>query len=332
MVLETFPDYRRFYFLMKSMVQIMITVVAVAAAALLFQRSDSLSKELADANAERASLLAEVESLKKDLKKQGSGLPGQGELKRMEGAEGDLLKLRSELPKLKTELEKKDGELARTKSRVDKLEGKMKTLLAELKNKSMQSELEDLASRSDIEVSAMVGRGNSLIAGGYVMKNGQRAIILATPEQQANGQIVMGFKLVGADDQGLKAAGLDAFVVNDAQGFPSTQLDRAQMNSLIQTLSSIDGADVMSSPRLTTMPGLQATVFVGQGDGALSINSVAQPSENGDQMQMDLKVDFGVIPEKPTGDMIQEAPARRLQAPPVPQLPPGFPKDAFEKK
>ena len=151
--------------------------------------------------------------------------------------------------------------------------------------------------------------------------------MIATPVKGEGGMTTIEFKLIEAGDEALKAAGLEAFIVNDAKGFTSAELTPEQRDGLLKALNQTQGVNLLSGPRVGTVDGQEAMLEVSDGTGNGFSVQVNVDSTNPDgSIGMDLGLNFGDGSGSlgPQGSVKELPPS--FAPPPLPPAPPAIPQ------
>jgi hypothetical protein len=222
------------------------------AAGVLWQRSainklDSELQQLREKNKEMDELRAENERLSQEK-------IDPAELQRLRDAQSELLRLRAQVSQLK-----RDAQEAKAAS----------ASLAAAQQPAAtgeKPETGDLPVLTYIaNVNARVGWGQALVAGGWKLPDGKRALVFVQAEPGGDGnQVTVRTRFVDLPENLLSAMGFDKLRTDNRLSADSVVYSAEQAASLFKTLEQTDGVDVLSAPSVTTLSGRQAQVSVTQ--------------------------------------------------------------------
>lgn len=118
-----------------------------------------------------------------------------------------------------------------------------------------------------LSTSVRIPAGQTAITGGWKGADGKRSLTLITPVLQPEGQgarqIVVRSKIIEATDEAWQQLGLQNFPTDAGQETQSGLLTAEQAQILIASVTNTPGAEVLSSPQISTADGIGASLFVG---------------------------------------------------------------------
>ena len=118
---------------------------------------------------------------------------------------------------------------------------------------------------------AQLKHGESFVTGGWDMGDGKRGYALITPTMHtgADGQtsVFMESRVFAIPETALAAAGLQNIIVNGRDADQYGVTDPAMTQGLFQRIGAIQGAEVLSAPSVSVLPGRDATIQVGNQNG-----------------------------------------------------------------
>jgi hypothetical protein len=176
-------------------------------------------------------------------------------------------------------LRKEHSELLRLRGEISRLREQLKSQpsVAKASEKQEAPVVESPVEIFTANLEADVSPGQTLIAGGWNTADGKKTFLfvessiidevgnLITAEQaQAKGgtaQITFQTKFAELSKESLQALGLNNLLPgkNDSEHFI---MDEGQSRLLFKTMNDVEGADILSTPRVTTLNGRQAQVSV----------------------------------------------------------------------
>ncbi|MGA1236003.1 MAG: hypothetical protein ACO34E_03990 [Limisphaerales bacterium] len=136
---------------------------------------------------------------------------------------------------------------------------------------------------------------DTVITGGWEIEPGQRAFVLATPTLLDDGTVLIETKLVSIPDASVSELGLNELLsnANHSELYAVTPADEAQ--ALNEAFQHLAGINVLSAPRLTTLPGRQGQIS----DGRFKIDILPYTQPNSTSINLTLIVEVQPTPQTP---------------------------------
>ena len=133
--------------------------------------------------------------------------------------------------------------------------------------------------------------GQTLISGGWINEPGKRIIMLSTPASAPNadneGSIDIAAQVIEVSEATWKQLGWEQ-LRSDPQQEIQGLLDASQTAQLLKTLDEIGDLTVRSMPRIRTLNGQEAEIFVGETPNDLRIGML--PTQTADKGAIDLSL------------------------------------------
>ncbi len=124
------------------------------------------------------------------------------------------------------------------------------------------------------KVHAVLAPGETLMTGGWTIQKGQRVFVFITPQwidpkgnrlpapRGADPQMMLQGRFVEGSEAEFSKLGLKPGFVAHESSDVAVKYSAADFKSLLAAFQNGDGADILSSPRITTAAGVQASVAV----------------------------------------------------------------------
>ena len=207
-------------------------------------------KKLQAENAALRAQAAQVDDLLAEIEQLKHGKISDAELQRLRDGQAELLRLRGEV----TTLRRKN------------LEPKPKPAAT----KSTPAANTNAADSSPVQtfkttVTASVGWNQTVATGGWLLPDGKRVLVFAEPVSVADtpDSVMIKNRFVEVPDALLDQFGLGKLRAGDSQDPGTSQLFTAEQSaSLLKTMETTDGVEILAAPTVITANGRQAQMSV----------------------------------------------------------------------
>lgn len=252
--------------------------------ALELQRIETakLQRELEDLRAAKA----DADRLRQQTSVPMNRLGDESELARLRAESAELRRLRDELAKLKAARAKEIATAAAVAN----------AAAASATNAANRAENQLTAKGT-----AQLKHGESFVTGGWDLGEGKRGYALITPTMHtgADGQtaVFMESRVFAIPESALAATGLQSIIVSGRDADQYGVTDAAMTRQLFERIGAIQGAEVLSAPSVSTLPGRDATIQVGgQNGGGLTLQLSPTLNDSG----LNLGFNFGLNRANPS--------------------------------
>lgn len=147
---------------------------------------------------------------------------------------------------------------------------------------------------------AVLTPGQTLIVGGWATEPGKRTLGLFTPDATASddGSILINSVYVSVPESLLAEPGWEHFLTSAPDQAGNAVFEAGQAGQFLDGLKEVEGADVLSAPRLTTLSGREAMISSGERDGSVFSVTVL-PVLGSDGRSVELVVSNSLQPPRP---------------------------------
>ena len=216
------------------------------------------------------------------------------ELKRLREGQTELLRLRGQAARLKRDADEARATASRTTSPTQQTPT----------DASTDSPVETYTAK----VSGTVGKGQSLVTGGWKTETGKRVFMVMLPSpNESDNTVLVRAQIVEVPDQFVASLGLDGLKTDGAASTGNGIFSAEDTAKLLANLKSQEGVTILSAPQVITASGMQARVSVTEsrelpGGKSYSTGPVVSltPTLSGNRQQVDLVVDAQLnLPKSP---------------------------------
>jgi len=143
--------------------------------------------------------------------------------------------------------------------------------------------------------------GETLITGGWELEPGRRGFAFVSPQIQPDGNVLLEARLLALPEDAVATTGLSGLLTpeRDAERYSVTEPETTR--ALFEAFEQTVGADFLSTPRLLTAPGNEATIQVGQTGAGEGIELHFRPhlQPNGSGLDLEMKAALTLPPPTP---------------------------------
>ncbi|MDB6033667.1 MAG: polymerase, sigma-24 subunit, subfamily [Verrucomicrobiales bacterium] len=229
------------------------TILLVSVAAVSVWQWRSIERLKGD-NAHLRDLVKQNEKLAQENARLQKGQLDTGELDRLHREQSELLKLRNEVAQLRKQLKEASARQAGLRTASTNT------------NQTTVSPIDTFTAT----VRAAVAPRQTLITGGWSLTPGKHAFALVTPAflepsettPDAPAQVNLQTILIEAPDETLAAIGLNKLIVDGKESGAQKVISAEELATLLKTMESAEGVNILSAPRITTLAGREAEVKV----------------------------------------------------------------------
>jgi hypothetical protein len=141
-----------------------------------------------------------------------------------------------------------------------------------------------------LSTTARLGRGQSVVTGGWEIAPGKRGFAFVTPDIQADGTVVLSARILSLPEAAAATVGLGNLVApgGAAQGY--SLAENANLRTVFATLQNTPGAEVLAAPQVRTQPGTDAVIQVGDPtSGTIQLRFNPRMLPDGQGLDLDLQ-------------------------------------------
>lgn len=135
--------------------------------------------------------------------------------------------------------------------------------------------------------------GETIVSGGWQAQTaGKRIFTLLTPTRLDDGNVMFAVRLAEVPETALETLGLKDLSIEVRAAERYSTLSPEAGAELVRSLEQMTGVDVLTTPRLVTRPGSEATISIGNHPDTvgISITLTPQVQPGGNSLDMMMKV------------------------------------------